>query len=332
MTDRASLEARWTQHWKDATPSFRVARASFRGDFGAEALGPDPVKRPTRAVATSTMAKALRQEATKIGHPLSDNLLRMMLGQKLGCEGAMPGLSGTTFAGTNNSGAAQVPGGAAGKAWGAAKALSRGWIAFAHKDSNPPGPSGGPYIGWYYGAPTVSDSAHQWLTGYGGVKSVLAHEPATPEEYAAQMYHAGYFTGLSHDADKEIASYASCVRRGMPSLATLNGPANDPTAFSLDPSQFRSLADRKITENLFDLAKSGKQGSAWAFLLPSTWEEMVAQNGVVSFGEPVTKLLAGAHHAEAGILGAVAEHPVLSALGALALAVGLGKLVGGHAK
>lgn len=308
-----------------------MSRASFRGDFGAEALGPDPVKRPTRAVATSTMAKALRQEATKIGHPLSDNLLRMMLGQKLGCEGAMPGLSGTTFAGTNNSGAAQVPGGAAGKAWGAAKALSRGWIAFAHKDSNPPGPSGGPYIGWYYGAPTVSDSAHQWLTGYGGVKSVLAHEPATPEEYAAQMYHAGYFTDSRTTRTRRSpptprASGGAC-RASRPSTVPRTIPA-----FSLDPSQFRSLADRKITENLFDLAKSGKQGSAWAFLLPSTWEEMVAQNGVVSFGEPVTKLLAGAHHAEAGILGAVAEHPVLSALGALALAVGLGKFVGGHAK
>lgn len=250
----------------------------------------DPIRRPTRAVAIATMAKALRQAASDLGHPLNDNLLAMMLGQKLGAEGAMPGLwdgKGYTFAGTNNSGAAQVPGGSAGVAWAAARKLIQGWGAFAHMDSNPPGPVGGPYIGWYFIAPTVYDAAKQWLTGYGGTKNVLARNPSTPEEYAGIMYDSGYFTGLSHDRAKEVAAYANNVRRGMPSLATINGPANDPTLPSVDPSLFRSVTDRHLTESLFNLAKTGKQGSAWAFLLPATWDDFVRQNGVVWFGPPV---------------------------------------------
>jgi hypothetical protein len=321
MTDRTELTRRWEAHWRDASPSYRVAVPHFAADFGAE--GSDSIKRPTRAVAIATMAKALRRESEKLGHPVSDNLLRMMLGQKLGCEGAMPGLMGTTFAGTNNSGAAQVPGGAAGRAWMAAKSLMRGWGAFAHKDSNPPGPAGGPYIGWYYIAPSVSASAAQWLTGYGGTRAVLTGNPSTPAEYARMMYDAHYFTGLSHDREKEIGNYASCIARAMPSLATINGPANDPDAFSVDPSQFRSLKDRHITPELFQLAKNGKQGSAWAFLLPSSWADMVESNGVVWMGEPLSRAASAAHAATQSAVSLIEEHPKIAAGGLLAFLLGL---------
>lgn len=254
----------------------------------------DPITHPTRAVAIATMATALRQAASDLGHPLSDNLLQMMLGQKLGAEGAMPGLwngKGYTFAGTNNSGAAQVPGGSAGQAWAAARHLIQGWGAFAHMDSNPPGPVGGPYIGWYYIAPSVYASAKQWLTGYLGTKNVLAQNPSTPEQYAGIMYDSHYFTGTSHNRDAEVAAYAKNIRGGMPSMATINGPANDPNVLSVDPTMFRSYTDRHLTQDLYDKAKNGKQGSAWAFLLPDTWEDFVASNGVVWFGPPVTAAL-----------------------------------------
>jgi hypothetical protein len=322
-TSRAELERRWIAHWRAVSPHYRVARPHFGADFGAE--GDDPIKRPTRAVAIATMAAALRNTASRLGKPLPDSLLRMMLGQKLGAEGAMPGLMGTTFAGTNNSGASQVPGGKTGAAWLLLKKAFRGWGAFSHKDSNPPGPHGGPYIGWYFMAPSVQDASDHWLTGYGGTRAVLEKQPSTPEEYARIMRDSGYYTGFSNDREKEIGNYAKAIKRGMGMIGNALETArpNDPRAFSVDPSQFRSLADRKITRELFDLAKRGGPGSAWGFLLPDSWDAMVQSNGVVWAGEPITSAL----HAQSDIVSSLVDtmktHPLETAGVALA-AVALG--------
>jgi hypothetical protein len=305
---REELTRQWEAHFRARTPAWRSARHSVSAEFGAE--GDDKIKRPSRAVAIATMAKALRTEGARLGHPISDNLLRMMLGQKLGAEGAMPGLMGTTFAGTNNSGAAQVPGGKNGEAFALARKAMRGWGAFAHRDSNPPGPHGGPYIGWYYIAPTVEDSAHQWLTGYAGTKRVLTENPQTPEDYARIMRDAGYYTGFTNDREKEIGNYAKAIRRGMPSLDQINGPSNDPTVPSVDPSQFRSLSERKITKDLYDLAKRGGPGGMWQFLLPDTWEELEKNNGVVWFGPAISSALGFQANLADTIVNKAVDHPL----------------------
>lgn len=288
------------------------------GPFGADVHTPvsDAIRKPSRDVAVATMAAALRQASKELGHPVDDTLLRLMLGQMLGAEGSMPGLwsgGGYTLRGTNNIGAAQVPGGAAGKAFAAARAAVTGWGAFAHKDSNP---GGDDYIGWYYMAPSALEAARHWLTGYGGTKNVLAQNPRTPEDYARIMYQSGYYTGTSKDSQKEIAKYASAISRGMPSPSVMNGPANDPSALSVDPSQFDTLDKRKITEALFNKAKAGKSGGAWSYLLPASWQDLVRSNGVVWFGpSPVGSML---------VAGAALERALMPVGGAL-----LGMLLGG---
>lgn len=244
----------------------------------------DPIKKPSRAVAIATMAKALRQAGSELGHPIDDTLLSLMLGQMLGAEGAMPGLwngAGYTLRGTNNIGAAQVPGGAVGKAFALAKKAIAGWGAYAHKDSNP---GGDEYIGWYYIAPNVLEAARHWLTGFAGTANVLKQNPRTPQDYATIMYRSGYYTGLTKDADKEIAGYAKRIAGGMPPASVMNGPSNDPSALSVDPSEFASIESRKVTSALFDKAKAGKSGGAWSFLLPPSFDDLVKTNGVVWFG------------------------------------------------
>jgi hypothetical protein len=249
----------------------------------------DPIRRPTRAVAIATMAKGLRQAAQEEGKALPDTLTQLMIGQMLGAEGAMPGIPGT-LGGINNIGAAQVPGGTVGQAFALAKKAAMGWGAFAHRDSNPP-PKGA-YIGWYYIAPSVLEAARHWLTGYAGTKNVLAQQPTTPEDYARIMYNSHYFTGTSNDSEAMIAQYANNIRRGMPSVEALNGVANDPSAISVDPTQFADVDARKLTEGLFEQAMSGGDGGAWKYLLPGAWTDLVASNGVVWFG-PAPAIVAG---------------------------------------
>jgi hypothetical protein len=248
----------------------------------------DPIKRPTRNVAIATMAKAIRQAGTEIGHPIPDTLLQLMLGQMLGAEGAMPGLPGT-MGGTNNPGATQVPGGSLGAAYAAAHRLLEGWGALAHFDSNPPLPGTNaprPYLGWYFIAPNALEAARKLLTGYQAIKVALAQNPSTPEDYARIMYTNKYFTGTGTDSEKMIAAYAKNIRSKIPSMEVINGPSNDPSVISIDTTQFAPLEKRKITKDLFDMAKNGKDGSAWSFLLPDSWEELVKNNGVVWFGPP----------------------------------------------
>ncbi len=243
----------------------------------------DPIKRPTRAVAIATMARALRAGAEKLGYHPDDTLIALMLAQMVGAEGTMPGLwdgAGYTLRGTNNVGASQVLGASQGPAFAASH--KNGWGAFAHYDSNP----GDPYLGWYLIAPTVQDAADHWLGGYAGVTAVLQQDPQDPQAYATIMHERGYYTGTSTDADTDIAAYAGAIERALPEVtAAMNGPSNDPTVPSVDPTLFASLASRRITEDLYNKAMAGQSGGAWKWLLPS-WSKLQASNGVVWFGNP----------------------------------------------
>lgn len=258
---------------------------------------PTPKRRKTVTMQNivATFAAALRQAAQEKGHSLDDNFIAMVIGQLRGAEGGLPGLA-TTFAGTNNPGALQVT-----KAFRDAHQGEKGFGAFAHKDSDQ---TGTPYIGWYIIVPTPLDSARAWLSGSAGAQAVLRERPATSAEYARIMYLSRYFSGQGHGVDPAdephatnrarnadsppgslyVADYAKAIERGRPTAAELALPPGDVNEVTVDPSKFASTSHRGITAMMFTRAKGGGLGSAWSYLLPATFDELVASNGVVWFG------------------------------------------------
>lgn len=244
--------------------------------------------------AIGTAAKALRQVATEMGHPLSDTLCALMLGQLIGAEGAMPGFD-TSLGGTNNIGATQMTKGLWQKH---VDAGDLGWGAFAHKDSDP---DTGAYLGWYYIAPTPYAAFHTWLAGNWWGPQLLSQNPSDATSYATILYRGNYFGG-AHGGDKHhngkdadgnpdataqaafdanVADYARRITSAMPSVDKLNGQSLDLTTSTVDPSKWADLTTRGITEDLFNKAKNGKGGSVWSYLLPATWSDLQATKGVV---------------------------------------------------
>lgn len=290
-------------------------------------LSTTAIKRPTVPVAIATMAAALRKAAAANGFSPDDTLISLMISQMMGAEGAMPGLwngAGFTLRGTNNIGASQVLGASnGGPAFAAAH--KNGWGGFGHRDSNP---GGDEYLGFYVIAPSVYAAADHWLTGYPAVKAVLEEAPQDESTYASIMYSHGYYTGLTTDSAAEIANYANRMSgvRGTVN-AGMSAPANDPTIVSVDTTLFDSLAQRQITEDLYNKAMAGQSGSAWKWLLPS-WATLVKNNGVVWFGSPPggSFVRTTGFTGTAALAGAAIGGPPGAAIGAL-----VGYLVGaGH--
>lgn len=280
-------------------------------------------------VSIPTLIAALRQAASEKGYHLSDTLASLMIGQMRGAEGAFPGVGGT-LGGTNNIGAAQVA-----KSLFDLKKGLEGWGALAHYDSDP---NHGPFLGWYWIAPSALEAARYWLFGNWWGPKLLAQNPATPEQYAAILYAGGYYGGVhpgdsKHDPNSDagklnVADYARNVQRGMATAGELAAPGGDPSVFSVNPNAFKSLSQRRITEALYNQAKNGQMGSAWGYLLPATWDDLVATNGVVWFG-PVPFLEAGIRAAEA-IQRAI---PFWAKIGMfLITASGIGLLIAGLAR
>lgn len=230
----------------------------------------------------ATVVSALTQASKEMGYTLSPALAGLMVGQLRGAEGTMPGLGGT-LGGTNNYGAAQVTKGLA-----QAKAGQVGWGAFAHKDSDP---NTGPYVGWYWIAPSPLEGARYWLSNWWG-KALLQGNPQTPHDYAAILYKGRYFAGMhagdaSHDPDspagaQNVADYAAGIARGVASAAEMGEAPKDPAALTVDPSSFASLTARGVTEDMFHAGKAG----AWSWLLPSSWTDLLSNNGAIFFGPP----------------------------------------------
>jgi len=278
-------------------------------------------------VSISTVIAALKQAASEMGYTLSDALASLMIGQLRGAEGAYPGVK-SSLGGTNNMGAAQVT-----KGLYTSKRGQQGWGAFAHKDSDP---NQGSYIGWYWIAPSPLEAARYWLGGNWWGKSLLSQNPSDPTTYATILYKGRYFGGMhagdpnhngmvkddsgamvADDAakaayDANIADYAKSIQRGMASAAELSDAPGDPAAMTVDPTMFKSLDDRKITEDLFTKAKSGKIGGAWSYLLPDAWSDLQATNGVVWFGPPPPGASTGGGPGASGPLTVISE-PVMSA-------------------
>lgn len=237
-------------------------------------------------VPIATVIAALRQAAQEKGHTLSDTLAALMIGQLRGAEVAYPGVH-SSLGGTNNYGAAQAT-----KGLYTAKQGQAGWGALAHKDSDP---NQGAYLGWYWIAPSPLEGARYWLSNWWG-NALLGQNPSDATTYATILYKGRYFGGMhagdpDHDPTSEagqanIADYAKAVSRGIASAGELAAAPGDPAAFTVDPSMFQSLAKRQITEDLFDKAKAGKIGDAWSYLLPASYNDFVASNGVAWFGPP----------------------------------------------
>jgi len=261
--------------WELVTPP-----CSGCGVGAADSPAPAPVK-------IATVIAAIRQAAKEKGFDLSDQLLSLMIGQIRGAEGAYPG-SGSTFAGTNNIGAAQVT-----KGLIDAKRGRPGWGAFAHKDTNPTASGPDPYIGWYWIAPSPLEAARHWFQDNWWGPDLAKANPQTAEDYATVVYKRGYFGGnypdpahdpTSDNGKRNIAEYAAGIRRGAATAAELATPPDDPAKVTVDPNKFKPPAARQITEGMFDKAKGGGVGSAWSYLLPHSWSDLLASNGVVWFG------------------------------------------------
>lgn len=260
--------------WELVTPP-----CSGCGVGAADSAAPAPVK-------ISTVIAAIRQAAKEKGFDLSDQLLSLMIGQIRGAEGAYPG-SGSTFAGTNNIGAAQVT-----KGLVAAKKGRPGWGAFAHKDTVPTASGPNAYIGWYWIAPSPLEAARHWFQDNWWGPALAKANPQTATDYAAVVYKGHYFDGNhpdpAHDPTSDngklnVAEYAAGIQRGVASAAELADPPADPATVTVDPAKFKPPAARQLTEDMFSKAKGGGEGSAWSYLLPSSWSDLLASNGVVWF-------------------------------------------------
>lgn len=283
---------------------------------GRVAFGIDVPVAPS--VKMSTVIAALRQAAKEMGYVLPDPLAALMVGQ-LRAEGAYPGVGGS-LGGTNNMGAAQAPPSLAKKKQGLT-----GWGAFAHLDTDP---IHGPYIGWYYIAPSALEAARHWLGQWWG-SALLKGAPQTPEDYATILYKGGYFQGFhaepsgkadptSDAGQANIADYSTAIRRGVASQAELAAPADDPAALTVDPAKFKPLAQRKITKDMYDKAKAGGTGYSWASFLPGSWDDFVKTNGAFWFGPPPYA---------AGLMAKLVRYPIRTAAVLISIAGVVGTAV-----
>jgi hypothetical protein len=160
---------------------------------------------------TAVAASALRQVAKEQGYPLSDAVLRMLLGHAAFESGYGRGdPTKNTLANTNNWGSVQAT-----RQYFVQPNLGKsGFGAVAHQDSDPKHSSaanpGGTFIGWYAVFPNAVEGARAF---FNTVKPAI-----TPDidQYAANLYHRSYYSGTTTDPQKAIAAYAKAIRGAMP--------------------------------------------------------------------------------------------------------------------
>ncbi len=260
------------------------------GGQGSGALNTPPASKVSEASyarVVATAAKAFRQAAQEMGKPLSDSLLSMILAQ-INNESAF-GVTGS-MTGTNNWGAAQATPGFATKHKG-----QMGFGAFMHRDSDP---TTGAFPGWYWIVPRPIDAARVWLQENWWGAALLNAQPQTPSQYASILYNGGYFGGF-HKPERpkpprkapygpgeqaNIDAYASGIASAMGRMASImNGPADDPTAVTVNPKAIPNLSTRGVTAALFATAAKTRWAS---WVAGVSWSTFQAQNGIIWFGPP----------------------------------------------
>lgn len=255
---------------------------------------------PTGSIASieATAYAALQLAAKKHGVTISPALAGMMLAQVRG--ESVFGATGT-WAGTNNWGAAQATTGFANKYKG-----QKGFGAFANYDSDP---NKGPFLGWYWIAPSQAAAAESWLFDNWWGPRLIAANPSTPTEYASILYSGGYFGGTHPGGNKDPSSPAGAQNvadyvhlMGAPVDVSKLPKAGDPTKVTANPKLLANLATRRVTAALFTSA----QGGAWKAWLPANFAALQSTNGVIWFGPaPGGVAVGGIVAAVAAVVGAL---------------------------
>jgi hypothetical protein len=176
---------------------------------------------------TAVAASALRQVAQEAGYTLTDDICKILLGHagfESGFGRGNPDRN--TLANTNNWGSVQAT-----LPWVKANLGKDGFGAVAHQDSDPK-KTPKEFVGWYRVYPNAVEGARGF---FNTVKPAIT---ADIDQYAANLYHRGYYGGNSaNDPQKNIDNYAKNIRGAMPSSVPTETPASIAEAhrFSVGP-------------------------------------------------------------------------------------------------
>ena len=241
---------------------------------------------------TAIAASALRQVAREAGRPLSDAELKILLGHAGFESGFGRGdPSKNTLANTNNWGSVQAT-----ADWVRANLGKPGFGAVAHQDSDP---KKGPFVGWYRVYPNAIEGARGF---FNTVKPAITSDI---DQYAANLYHRGYYGGVhAGDAAANIKDYASAIRRSMPGSVPADSAASIAAAQNFSVGPFAPVANRMTAKYKVDgkvkwPASADDAKHAW----DSSWSQpgayglnvlgkaidfgsVMATDGVVWLGEP----------------------------------------------
>jgi hypothetical protein len=195
------------------------AEASY-GGFAGSSVG-----------STAVAASALRQVAREAGYPLSDEVLKILLGHAGFESGFGRGdPAKNTLANTNNYGSVQAT-----ADWVRANLGKPGFGAVAHQDSDP---KKGPFVGWYRVYPNAVEGARGF---FNTVKPAITTDI---DQYAANLYHRGYYGGTTTDPAKAIAAYATAIRHSMPSAVPADSPQSIAAAQAFSVGPLAPVANR----------------------------------------------------------------------------------------
>ena len=256
------------------------AEASY-GGFAGSSVG-----------STAVAASALRQVSREAGRPLSDAELKILLGHAGFESGFGRGdPAKNTLANTNNWGSVQAT-----ADWVRANLGKAGFGAVAHQDSDP---KKGPFVGWYRVYPNAIEGARGF---FNTVKPAITTDI---DQYAANLYHRGYYGGVhANDPAANIKDYASAIRRAMPGSVPSDSAASIAEAqrFNvgpLAPAANRMTAKYKVDGKVKWPASADDAKHAW----DSSWSQpgayglnalgkaidfgsVMATDGVVWLGDP----------------------------------------------
>jgi hypothetical protein len=252
------------------------------GGFAGSSVGP-----------VAVAASALRQVAREANYSLSDEVLKILLGHagfESGFGRGNP--EKNTLANTNNFGSVQAR-----ADWVKANLGKPGFGAVAHQDSDP---KKGSFIGWYRVYPNTVEGARGF---FNTVKPAITTDI---DQYAANLYHRGYYGGgHADDAAKNISDYAKNIRGAMPKSLPADTAASIAEASRFNVGPLAPVANRLTA---YDHARRAVSWPASAVNAEAAWKKswanpslgyglelagkaldfgsVMATDGVVWLGEP----------------------------------------------